>query len=86
MLIHGGIFMCKVQDCSRVIYSLAMCNMHYQRFKKYGNPLGGTKTMLLQKKDSGGLLKNLMGVGNGLARKTTDMVLFQKVLKKMVTS
>lgn len=43
MLIHGGIFMCKVQDCSRVIYSLAMCNMHYQRFKKYGNPLGGTK-------------------------------------------
>ena len=35
--------MCTVENCDRKIYAVGLCNLHYQRNKKYGNPLGGIK-------------------------------------------
>jgi hypothetical protein len=43
MLIHGGIFMCSVENCGREATKAGMCNMHYLRVKRHGNPHGGTK-------------------------------------------
>jgi hypothetical protein len=43
MLIHGGIFMCIVENCTNQNYSSTLCEKHYVRFKKYGDPLGGVK-------------------------------------------
>ena len=35
--------MCTVENCDRKIYAFQLCEKHYVRFKKYGNPLGGIK-------------------------------------------
>ena len=35
--------MCIVENCDREASKLGMCNMHYLRVRKYGNPFGGSK-------------------------------------------
>jgi hypothetical protein len=43
MLTHGGIFMCTVSLCENPIYAFGLCQLHYKRNAKYGDPLAGTK-------------------------------------------
>jgi hypothetical protein len=43
MLIHGGIFMCSVENCEREATKSGMCNMHYLRVRRHGNPHDGIK-------------------------------------------
>jgi hypothetical protein len=43
MLIHGGIFMCSVENCDREATKSGMCNMHYLRVRRHGNPHDGIK-------------------------------------------
>jgi hypothetical protein len=43
MLIHGGIFMCSVENCDKKATKSGMCNMHYLRVRKHGNPQAGIK-------------------------------------------
>ena len=43
MLIHGGIFMCSVENCDREAKKSGMCNMHYLRVRRHGNPNDGSK-------------------------------------------
>jgi hypothetical protein len=43
MLIHGGIFMCSVENCDREATKSGMCNMHYLRVRRHGNPNNGIK-------------------------------------------
>lgn len=35
--------MCTVVNCVKDIYAHGLCHMHYQRNRKYGDPLGGLK-------------------------------------------
>lgn len=35
--------MCRVEKCDKVIYARGLCHMHYQRDRRYGNPLAGEK-------------------------------------------
>jgi len=30
---------CKIKDCNNVIHAKGLCNKHYRRYLKYGNPL-----------------------------------------------
>jgi hypothetical protein len=32
---------CSVADCSRKLYAKGLCEMHWRRLRKYGDPLGG---------------------------------------------
>ena len=43
MLIHGGIFMCSVENCDKKATKSGMCNMHYLRVRRHGNPQAGIK-------------------------------------------
>ncbi len=33
--------LCSIPDCNKPHYGRGYCSAHYERFKKYGNPLGG---------------------------------------------
>ena len=35
--------MCSVESCANAIYAFDLCHKHYQRFRKYGDPLAGIK-------------------------------------------
>jgi len=37
---------CKVEGCGKKHYALDFCSQHYQKFKRYGDPLAGTTAKL----------------------------------------
>jgi len=39
---YKNYYPCAVESCERQKFGLGYCSRHYQKFKKYGNPLGGS--------------------------------------------